>query len=150
MDLHMTNVWLGMIAVVMLLQFLGMCIIGLAAFRRLERAEKVIDGLVADVRPLFRRTATALDDAADLAERVRRADVSVRESIDRISIGVDRLKAVALTRFWPALGIARGLRAAASAIRNARATRTRDRALDAIAESRFMNEGGANAGSIRQ
>jgi hypothetical protein len=149
MDLQWTNVWLGIIAVVTLFQFLGVCAVGLMVLRRLERAEKTVDGLVADVRPLFRRTALALDDAADLAERLRRADASIREGIDRMSVGIDRAKAIALTRFWPALGVARGLRAAAMAIRNARATRARDRTLDTMAESRFVDEGGTYAGSVR-
>jgi len=149
MDLQWINVWLGIIAVVTLLQFLGACAIGLMILRRLERAEKIVDGVVADARPLFRRTALALDDAADVAERVRRADTSIREGLDRISVGIDRAKTIALARFWPALGIARGLRAAALAIRNARATRARDRSLDAMAESRFVDEGGTYAGSAR-
>lgn len=149
MDLQWTNVWLGIIAIVTLLQFLGVCAVGLMVFRRLDKAEKLIDGFVADVRPLLRRTATALDDAADMADRVRRAETSIREGIDRVSVGIDRAKAIALTRFWPALGIARGLRAAAVAIRNARATKARDRKLDAMAESRFVDEGGTYAGSVR-
>lgn len=146
MDLQWTNVWLGIIAIVTLLQFLGVCAVGLMVFRRLDRAEQAVDKLLAEVRPLLRRT---FDDAADLAERARRAEASVREGIDRMSIGIERAKAIALTRFWPALGIARGLRAAAMAIRNARATRARDRTLDAMAESRFVDEGGTYAGSVR-
>jgi len=149
MDLQWTNVWLGIIAIVTLLQFLCVCAVGLMMLRRLERAERVMDGFIADVRPLLRRTQVAFDDAADLAERLRRADASIRETVDRVSIGFERAKAVALTKFWPALGIARGLRAAASAIRTARATRARDRTLDAIAESRFVDEGGTHAGSVR-
>ncbi len=149
MDLQMTNVWLGIIAVVTLLQFLGVCIVAYMAFRRMERAERSIDGLIAEVRPLLRRTTLAFDDAADLAERLRRADASIRETVDRVTVGIDRAKTIALARFWPALGLARGLRAAASAIRTARATRTRDRTLDAMAESRFVDEGGTHAGSVR-
>jgi hypothetical protein len=69
--------------------------------------------------------------------------------VDRVGLTVDRVKTVALTKVWPAVGIARGLRAAAAAIRERRRRRASHPDLDEVAESRFLDEGGANARPVR-
>ncbi len=149
MDLGTTNIWLGIIACTVVLQFVAIGVAGYLVMRRLERAQHVIDTLAADVQPLIRRASLALDDVSDVSERLRRAEASVTDVIERVTTGADHLKTIALTRFWPALGVARGLRAAASAMRRRRTTRALDRRLDAIAEARFVEEGGTNARPVR-
>lgn len=147
MDLQTTNVWLAVLAISSALQLLGLCVVGLVILQRVRRAEQAIDLLARDAQPLIRRVSSALDDLADLSARLRRADTAITASLDRMGHAVDRAKVVALGRIWPVFGLARGLRSAASALRERR--RARQRREDAVAEGRFMNEGGAHAGPVR-
>jgi Tfp pilus assembly protein PilN len=147
MDLQMTNVWLAILAISSALQLVGVCVGVMTIMRRMRRAEQAIDLLTREAQPIIHRVTAALDDVADLSARLRRADDAVTTTIERVGTGVDRLKLIALTRVWPTVGVARGLRAAAAALRERR--RTRQRREDTMAENRFMNEGGAHAGPIR-
>jgi uncharacterized pyridoxal phosphate-containing UPF0001 family protein len=94
--------------------------------------------------------SAALDDVSDLVERTRRAEASVTAMVERVGTTVDHVKTVALTKIWPAVGIARGLRSAAAALRERRQRKFTDREMDEIAESRFLDEGGANARPVRK
>lgn len=149
MDLHTTNLWLAVIAITSVLQIAMVLAVAYYVTQFVRRAQQAIDTIVADTRPVARQLSAALNDVADLVDRTRRAEASVTAMVDRVGTTVDRVKTVALTRIWPAVGIARGLRAAAAAIRARRRRRSSEPDLDEIAESRFLDEGGANARPIR-
>jgi len=148
MDLQTTNLWLAIIAITGALQLV--IVLGVAYYitQIVKRAQQAIDTVVAETRPLARQVTAALDDVADLVDRTRRAEASVTALVDRVGTTVDHVKTVALTRIWPAVGIARGLRVAAAKIREHRHRRARAKDLDEVAESRFVDEGGSNARSI--
>src|SRR5262249_53307344 len=84
-----------------------------------------------------------------LLDKTRRAEASVTALVDRVGTTVDRVKAVAVSKFWPAVGVAKGLRAVAATLRERRHRRTAAEGLDEIAESRFLDGGGANGGPVR-
>src|SRR5215469_7609008 len=107
MDLQTTNIWLGIIAIASLVQLTALTVVGVVIMRRLARAQEVIDGLSHDAKPLIHRASLALDDIKDLTERARHAEESVRGAVDRMGARVDKVKAVALTRIWPAVAIAK-------------------------------------------
>jgi uncharacterized protein YoxC len=149
MNLDTTNLWLAIIAIACVLQT-AMLLAGVFYLMQfMKRAERAIDTVAADIRPLARQLSAAMDDVSDLVERTRRAEASVSAMVDRVGLTVDRVKTVALTKVWPAVGIARGLRAAAAAIRERRRRRASHPDLDEVAESRFLDEGGANARPVR-
>ena len=149
MDLQTTNLWLAIIAITGLVQIAMTLAVAYYVTTLFRRAQQAIDVAVADTRPLVRQASAALDDVSELVERTRRAEASVTAMVDRVSTTVDRVTTVALTKVWPAVGIARGLRAAAAAIRDRRQRRLGEREMDEMAESRFLDEGGANARPIR-
>ena len=150
MDLQTTNIWLAIIAITGDLQVAMILAVAYYVTMLVRRAQHAIDAAVADTRPLMRQVSAALDDVSDLVERTRRAEASVSAMVDRVGTTVDHVKTVALTKVWPAVGIARGLRAAAAALRERRKRRFGDRELDDMAESRFLDEGGANARPVRR
>ena len=149
MDLQTTNLWLAVIAITGVLQMAMTLAVAYYVTALVRRAQHAIDVAVADTRPLVRQVSAALDDVSDLVERTRRAEASVTAMVDRVGTTVDRVKTVALTKVWPAVGIAHGLRGAAAALRARRQRRFSDRTLDEMAESRFLDEGGANARPVR-
>ncbi|HKV98857.1 MAG TPA: hypothetical protein VJN96_03485 [Vicinamibacterales bacterium] len=150
MDLQTTNLWLAVIAITGLVQMALTLAVAYYVTSLVRRAQQAIDAAVADTRPLMRQVSAALDDVSDLVQRTRRAEASVNALVDRVGTTVDHVKTVALTKVWPAVGIARGLRAAAAAIRERRRRRFGEREMDEMAESRFLDEGGANARPVRR
>jgi hypothetical protein len=150
MDLQTTNLWLAVIAITGVVQMAMTLAVAYSVTTLVRRAQRAIDVAVADTRPLVRQVSAALDDMSDLVERTRRAEASVTAMVDRVGTTVDHVKTIALTKVWPAVGIARGLRAAAAALRERRQRKFNDREMDEIAESRFLDEGGANARPVRK
>ena len=160
MDLQTTNTWLAVIAVVSVLQFAGLCVLAALAVSRLRRVENAIDSITEEVRPVVRRVVVAIDEdirplaarasttleeVSDAVNRLRHAQMTIGEMVDRTSIWATRLKAVATSRVWPALGIVRGIKAAAEALRDRRPIAARERELDRMAEARFAGEGGGRS-----
>jgi len=149
MDLQTTNLWLAIIAITSVVQIILLLAVAYYVTQIVRRAQQAIDTVVAETRPLTRRLSAALDEVSELLDKTRRAEASVTALVDRVGTTVDRVKSVALTKFWPAVGLAKGLRAAAAAIRDRRHRRAHAAGLDEIAESRFLDEGGANARPVR-
>jgi hypothetical protein len=156
-DLGTTNVWLALIAIASILQLLiviGLLIGSYRLFRRLEKSvDRISDELIA---PVSVRAHKFLDEAEDLMTRARSFDDGVRRTLSRVGDGVGIASAVMKTRFWPVIGLLRGVKAglstlkkspAAPASRHARAKVTRltpKDASDVEAEDRFAYEGGAS------
>ena len=148
-----THVWLGIIAIVSVLQFTGMLTVAIVASRKVRRAEALVEERIArlemvtneairDIRPLLKQASVALNDLADLSARLRQLDSQVTETVSSVSKGVRMAGGVVLSRMWPAAGI---LHAVAAGARALRARRRRARARDDAREiSRFMNEGGGH------
>ena len=149
MDLQTTNLWLAIIAITSVLQIIMLLTLAYYVTKVARRAQQAIDTVVAETRPLTRRLSSALDEVSELLDKTRRAEASVTALVDRVGTSVDRVKAVALSKFWPAVGVAKGLRAVAATLRERRHRRTTAEDLDEIAESRFLDEGGANARPVR-
>jgi ABC-type transporter Mla subunit MlaD len=148
-----THVWLGIIAIVSVLQFSGMLTVAIVASRKVRRAEALVEERLArlemvtneairDLRPVLKQASAALNDLADLSARLRQLDSQVSETVSSVSKGVRTASGVVLSRLWPAAGMLHAVAAGARALR-ARRRRARARA-DAQEISRFMNEGGAN------
>jgi hypothetical protein len=57
-----------------------------------------------------------LDDASDVLDRVKAADDGVRRALDRTSATVQRVASAAGSRFWPVVGVIRGVRAAVASL----------------------------------
>jgi len=143
MDLGTTNVWLATIAIVSVLQFAMIAAIGIFMWRQVARATAAFDELSRAAQPVITRTTAVLDDMRDLAERARKAEASAEAAVDRVAATWTHAKDVARARVWPVIGLVRGFRAAAAALKKPRT------GIDQDAESRFVYEGGTHATDVR-
>lgn len=116
-DLTTTNVMLGIIAVVSILE--GLCIIGLgvAGFLVYRRVTALVNGLESrQVAPAMARVNAILDDVKGVSAKVReeteRVDQAIRTTMDRVDDTADRVRANVRVKTSRIVGVARGVRVA--------------------------------------
>lgn len=119
MDLTMTNVWLGILAVIALIQFLMLCAAGLLAYRMYSKAMVTLETIERlHVAPLRARADAMLDQVQTVVDKVKHTQESVSDAFRHVagtgSVVADAVKSKA----WPIVGIIQGLKSAASVIRN--------------------------------
>jgi hypothetical protein len=154
-DLGTTNVWLALIAISSFLQLLIAIAILVGSYRFYRRMEKTVDRISDElIAPVSARAHKFIDEAEELMERARSFDDGVRRTLSRVGDGVGIASAVVKSRFWPVIGLLRGVKAGLSsfaqrpAATNARRPRakvtrlTPKNASDVEAEQRFAYEGG--------
>jgi len=116
-DLTTTNVFLGIMAVVSLLEALclvGVAVAGFVAYRRLMG---ILDGLEArQLAPAMARVNGILDDVRDVTAKVReeteRVDQAIRTTMDRVDDTADRVRTNVRVKTRRVVGLARGVRVA--------------------------------------
>jgi predicted metal-dependent enzyme (double-stranded beta helix superfamily) len=156
-DLGTTNVWLALIAISSVLQLLIVIALLAGSYRFFRRMEKAVDRISDElIAPVSARAHKFIDEAEDLMARARSFDEGVRRTLSRVGDGVGVASTVVKHRFWPVIGLLRGVKAglatlaqspAAPPARPARATVTRlapKDASDVEAEQRFAYEGGTS------
>jgi uncharacterized protein YoxC len=155
-DLSTTNLWLAVIAICTVLEFLAVAIALIVAARMMKRVTEGMDTALQTVQALERRAAPMIDKAGplidkaalvmedfrDVTARVKRADDAAQAAVARVSDGFTQAKNIAMQRVWPVLGLLRGARAAYQAFTRRR-TPVRDEE-EAEAVSRFDYEGGGH------
>ncbi len=117
MDLTTTNVLLGIMAVVSLIE--GLVIIGLAwaGFRLYRQAQLALRDVEARyVQPLGERVNAVLDDVKAVSARVSaqadRVDGAIRTTIDRVDVTADRMRHGVHHQVNRVVGLVRGVRTA--------------------------------------
>jgi hypothetical protein len=117
-SLQTTNVWLGILAVVSLLEFLMIASAGVLAFRLYKEAMSTIQAIErVHIAPLRMRVDLLLDQVEIMTDTVKNAQESVSDTLRHVT-GAGTLVAGAVrAKAWPILGIIQGLRSAANAIR---------------------------------
>jgi uncharacterized protein YoxC len=147
-DLGTTNLWLAALTVTVILQAIGLAILAVSVMRLMRRAQDVLDRADATIGPLAIKAGAALDEIHELTSAARRAEQTIRSTTETVGAGVQVARAFVNRRFWPILGVARGVRAVAGVIASRRAARRSATAgRDELAEADFTYEGGANASS---
>jgi hypothetical protein len=139
-DLGTTNVWLAVMAFAAVLQSAMMFVVALVALRFLRRMEDTLARVECAIEPVASRVAAVLDDIHGLSEAGRRADQSVRATVNQIGNGVHRARGLVLSRFRPVLGAVRAANATLSAVR-ARRSRATPNDADRRAIENFVAEG---------
>jgi hypothetical protein len=135
MDLHTTNIFLGIMAVVSLLEGLVVIGLGVGGFLAYRRVMGVVTDLEAKhVAPLMTRVNAIMDDVKGVTGRVtsqtERVDHAIKSTIDRVDETADRVKSNVRSRAWQAVGIVRGIRTA----------------IETFVATQPHNGGGANGG----
>ena len=121
MDLHTTNLLIGIIAAVSVLEALvliGLAVGGFMAYRRVMQL--VTDLETRQVEPLREKVEAILADVKAITARVsqqtERVDHAISGTIDRVDETAERLKDSVVDKVQSAVGVIRGLRAAIMAV----------------------------------
>ena len=130
-DLGTTNLMLGILAAVSVLEALvviGMGVGGLMVYRRVMT---LVYGLVQrQVAPAMARVNAILDDVkgvtATVKEETVRVDQAIRTTMDRVDDTADRVRTTVRARTSRLVGVIRGVRVALQSMFEQRAPRTRE------------------------
>jgi hypothetical protein len=121
-DLTTTNIWLGILAIVSLIEFLMICAAGFMAYRLYQRAMTTLETVErVHIAPLRARVDALLDEVQRMTNKVKHAQDSVAETF-KLMAGTGNAVAWAVkSRTWPILGVLQGIKtAAATVMRNGR------------------------------
>jgi hypothetical protein len=122
-NLDTTNIWLGIIAVVSLLEALLIIGIGVGAFMAYRRVMALVNGVEErHVAPAMARVNAILDDVKQVSAKVRdeteRVDQAIHSTIDRVDDTADRMRANLRAKTSRLVGVVRGARVALETILN--------------------------------
>jgi hypothetical protein len=117
MDLTTTNTWLGILAVVGLLEFLMILGAGFFAYRLYRQMTTAIQNLERmHVAPLRTRVDLILDEVQRITDKVKHAQESVSDAFRHVagtgSVVADAVK----SRTWPIVGIIQAIKSAAATV----------------------------------
>jgi hypothetical protein len=120
-ELGTTNLLLGIMAVVSVLEALAMIGMGLAGFMAYRRVMELINGIEArQVAPAMAKVTAILEDVKDvttkLKEETERVDHAIRSTIDRVDDTADRVRSNVRAKTSRVVGFVRGLRVAIEAM----------------------------------
>lgn len=118
--LDTTNFWLAVIAIVSVIQIFALAVGAWFSYHLYLKTTRVANELEArylmPLSTLNTRVNRFLDEAEDLAERVKDADSAVRNRIKHVADAGNVAVAAVRARSWPIVGILRGLRVAMDVI----------------------------------
>ena len=116
-DLHTTNVLLGIMAAVSVLEALLLIGAGAAGFLAYRKVMQLIEDLERrQVAPLRQKVDAILADVQTITARVsqqtERVDHAITGTFDRVDETADRVRSSVRERVYQAVGVVRGVRAA--------------------------------------
>jgi len=130
-DLGTTNLMLGILAAVSVLEALVVIGMGVGGFMVYRRVMTLVDGLEQrQVAPAMARVNAILDDVkgvtATVKEETVRVDQAIRTTMDRVDDTADRVRTTVRARTSRLVGVIRGVRVALQSMFEQRAPRTRE------------------------
>jgi hypothetical protein len=130
-DLGTTNLLLGIMAAVSVLEGLIIIGIGIAGFVAYRRVMTLVDGLEQrQVAPAMARLNAILDDVKGVTARVKeeteRVDTAIRTTIDRVDDTADRMRSTVRAKTSRLVGLIRGVRVAIESMLEHREPRTQE------------------------
>lgn len=116
-DLTITNFWLGVLAIISLIEFLMICAAGLFAYGMYRRTMTMIETVErVHIAPLRARVDALLDEVQVITDKVKHAQDSLSHVFET-AVGAGSLIAGTLkAKSWPVLGVISGVRMAASTL----------------------------------
>lgn len=120
-ELGTTNLLLGIMAVVSVLEALLIIGMGVAGFVVYRRVVALVDGIeTRQVAPAMARVNAILDDVKDVTAKVKeeteRVDQAIRTTMDRVDDTADRVRSNVRAKTSRVVGFVRGLRVALEAM----------------------------------
>lgn len=124
-ELETTNLLLGVMAVVSVLEALALIGMGIAGFVAYRRVMEVVTGLeMRQVAPAMARVNAILDDVKGVTAKVKdeteRVDHAIHTTIDRVDDTVDRVRSNVRAKTSRLVGFVRGARVALEAMLDSR------------------------------
>ena len=118
-NLGTTNMWLAILAVVSVLEFVMIVTAGVCAYRMYQRVMTVVEKVErTHIVPLRARVDGMLDEVQLMIAKLKQAQESVGVALSRVS-GVGTIVAGSVkARAWPLLGIIQGVRAAVATLKD--------------------------------
>ena len=118
-SLATTNMWLAILAIVSLLEFLMICATGLFAYKAYRQVMTVVENVErTHVVPLHARADAILDDVQMIIDKVQHAQESVVDAFKHLAGAGSVIAGTVKSKSWPITGIINGIRVAATAFRN--------------------------------
>lgn len=119
-NLDTTNLLLGIMAAVSVLEAIVIIALGVFAYRAYAKVVSLVEDIEQrHVAPLVARANAIMDDVKEVTERVSeqtgRVDHAIRSTIDRVDDTADRVKTNVRLKASRAIGVVRGIRAAIEA-----------------------------------
>jgi len=116
-NLTTTNVWLGILAVVSLLEFLMIVAAGVFAYQMYKRVITTIETAERlHIAPLRARADSLLDEVHAVTDKVKHAQESVGDALRQV-VGTGSMVAGAVkSKSWPIIGIIQALKTAANTV----------------------------------
>jgi pyrimidine operon attenuation protein/uracil phosphoribosyltransferase len=116
-ELGTTNLLLGIMAAVSVLEALAIIGIGIAGYMVYSKVAALIEGLeTRQVAPAMARVNAILDDVKDVSAKVKaeteRVDTAIHDTMDRIDNTADRVRSNVRAKTSALVGFIRGLRVA--------------------------------------
>jgi uncharacterized protein YoxC len=120
-ELGTTNLLLGIMAAVSILEALAIAGMGIAGFMVYRRVMVLVNGLeTRQVAPVMARVNAILDDVKGITATVReetdRVDHAIRSTMDRVDDTADRVRSNVRAKTSRVVGFVRGLRVAIEAM----------------------------------
>jgi hypothetical protein len=125
-ELGTTNLILGIMAAVSVLEALAIIGLGIAGFMVYRRVMDLVNGLeTRQIAPAMGRVNAILDDlkvvTARVNEETERVDQAIHRTIDRVDDTADRVRSNVRQKTSRVVGFVRGLRVAMETMLNSRA-----------------------------
>lgn len=116
-DLTMTNIWLGILAVISLLEFLMIAAAGLFAYKAYKQVMTAVEAVErVHIAPLRARVDAILDEVEVITGKVKHAQDSVSAAFHTAATAGTLFAGTVKAKTWPILGIIKGVRMAATAL----------------------------------
>jgi hypothetical protein len=125
-NLDTTNTFLGIMAVVSVVQVLILIGVGVGGYLVYRRVMELVNGLEQrQIAPAIARVNAILDDLKVASEKVKdeaeRVDHAIRATMDRVDYTADRVRSNVRAKTSRIVGLVRGARIALETILNSRA-----------------------------
>jgi hypothetical protein len=125
-ELGTTNLLLGIMAAVSVLEALALIGLGIAGFMVYRRVTDLVNGLeTRQIAPAMGRVNAILDDVkvvtAKVKEETERVDQAIHRTIDRVDDTADRVRSNVREKTSRVIGFVRGLRVAMESMLHSRA-----------------------------
>ncbi|HEX5476028.1 MAG TPA: hypothetical protein VFX12_15325 [Vicinamibacterales bacterium] len=122
-DLHATNVLLGIMAVVSIIEVLIVIALGVAGFVVYRKVIALVGDLEQrQIAPLREKVETILADVqvvtARVSQQTERVDHAITGTMDRVDETAERMKTSMRDKAIQAVGVARGVRAVIASLLN--------------------------------